>query len=182
MTLQRIVFTARSTTDQRVATFLFGNPVVDSAVTTASIDEETTFQLCPGCEASWRLFPQGSMEVLRIQREVSTSAADPRAFAESDFRRLAKSSPRQLVWLIRHGNLRAPQLTFAAEIAGSIPDSAVVEPVLLDLLDHPSPLVREGAIYGLSRHLSKEVRRQLARVSETDPSPAVRSAARDAIE
>lgn len=173
---------AKPTQEPSVAVFLFPNATLESIATTTSVDEEATVSWCIGYEPSWHLSSQGSTEVVRTSDDVSTSTSNPRVLTESDFRLLATRSPLRLLWLIRYGNLRPSQLTFAAEIAGSISDTTVVVPALLELLKHPSALVREGAIYGLSQHLSDEVRRRLARVAQTDPSPAVRSAAHDAIE
>jgi HEAT repeat protein len=73
-------------------------------------------------------------------------------------------------------------LTHAAEIAGQHLPSATVVPVLLDLLNHPSPLVREGAVYGLVAHEEGDVSAALRALAEQDPSPGVRTAARDALE
>lgn len=182
MELQSTRFTACPKTEREGAVFLFGGPPIASPTTATSFEEERSQAWCMGCEASWSLSFQGSMEVLLSQREASTSTSERRDLTESDFRILAVQSPIRLLWLIRHGNLRPSQLTFAAEIAGSVGDSAIVVPALLELLNHPSPLVREGAVYGLSKHLTEAVNARLRTVSELDPSPAVRSAARDAIE
>jgi hypothetical protein len=182
MGMQTVRFAAPPRVQREAAAFVFGGPSVVSALTTASVDEEAAGQYCTSCESSWNLTLQGSMEVLLTQRELSTSTSERRDPKESEFRMLAEQSPMRLLWLIRYGNLRPAQLTFAAEIAGSIADSAIVVPALLELLNHSSPVVREGAVYGLEKHLTTEVRERLRLVSEKDPSPAVRSAARDAIE
>ena len=50
----------------------------------------------------------------------------------------------------------------------------------LGLLNHPSALVREGALLGLSEHLDHPgVRPALEQASHTDPSPGVRGLAQD---
>lgn len=92
------------------------------------------------------------------------------------------NEPSQWVALLRLGRLSDADLTFAAEIAGGMADSAMVRPVLLDLLDHANPVVREGAIYGLAHHLDEPTRQRLRKVSSEDPSHGVRTAARDALD
>jgi HEAT repeat protein len=73
-------------------------------------------------------------------------------------------------------------LTFAAEIAGrELPTAKVIVP-LLELIRHASPVVREGAVYGLSMHDDERVIAELRRIADADPSPGVRTAARDVLE
>ena len=91
--------------------------------------------------------------------------------------------PMQLLALIAARQMPPFILTFAAEIVGRrCDDSAAVRAALLPLLDYPSSVVREGAIYGLARHLDDDARAQLARVAAADPSFAVRAVAAEAIE
>jgi HEAT repeats len=96
------------------------------------------------------------------------------------FERLVNEDPDVLLLVIRSGALKPALLTFAAETAGSS-DSNRVAPLLLELLHHDSPLVREGAIYGLRAH-SKDagVRGQFQRLLESDPVEGVRDAALEA--
>lgn len=61
---------------------------------------------------------------------------------------------QRLSHLIQGRELRPGDLTFAAEVAGRRLTSAEVLPILRDLLASDSPLVREGAAYGLSHHLA----------------------------
>lgn len=110
---------------------------------------------------------------------------DARAFAEpseENFARLALEAPETLVVLLVSNMLRPSDLTFAAEAAGQISDSEMVRAPLLALLNHEAALVREGAVYGLARHLSAEVRTRLQEVAGNDPSPGVREAARETLE
>ncbi len=111
----------------------------------------------------------------------------PRSFpshCEDEFNYLAKVDPARLASLISAELKDRPELlTFAAEAAGQIPYTPVVMRVLGPLLSHLNSVVREGAILGLSTHLSESVQarqwvRQLAR---SDPSPSVRAAAEDAL-
>lgn len=73
-------------------------------------------------------------------------------------------------------------LTFAAEALGARPGSPEVFAALLRCLAHVSPVVREGAIYGLSAHYMTPAHREaIAKVRDADPSPAVRIVAADAL-
>jgi len=101
---------------------------------------------------------------------------------EAAFEYLAEHSPPHLLQLIERGKLDAADLTFAAEIAGRVADSVAVRHTLLALLSHPEAVVREGAIYGLARHLDSAVRQQLSELAAKDPSAAVRTAAADALD
>lgn len=106
----------------------------------------------------------------------------PESPCEETFQRLAIEDPQGLIRLIGEGTLEVTDLTFAAEIAGDIPDSNLVRPILLRLLGHSSPLVREGAVYGLRHHLNQETYDRLTQLMKSDPSPGVREAAAEAIE
>lgn len=70
---------------------------------------------------------------------------------EEMFEYLAENSPYDLLGIC--GWLRPSQLTFAAEWLGRCKNTPGVEKKLLRLLNHSSPMVREGALYGLY-HLS----------------------------
>lgn len=95
------------------------------------------------------------------------------------FEHLATHHPDQLVALLRSSRMSPADLTFAAEIAGSILDSAMVRPALLVLLGHANPVVREGAVYGLANHLDEPTRQRLLDLASNDASRAVRTAASD---
>lgn len=104
-------------------------------------------------------------------------------YTDTYFEELASTNPNQLISLIRSGHLRPSDLTFAAEILGRDVRSATAQRTLLSLLEHPAPLVREGAIYGIFHYLdSSEIRRSLEALSLSDPSPGVRAAAQDMLD
>mgnify|MGYP007071587490 CR=1 FL=1 len=107
---------------------------------------------------------------------------NPDAPSRNAFERWAAEDPPRLVRSLTDGSLPDTLLTFAAEIAGEALPSAEVVPALRELLAHASPLVREGAIYGLARHPSAELRTRLRAIAEADSSPGVRSAAEDVLE
>jgi len=78
--------------------------------------------------------------------------------------------------------LDAAQLTFAAEEAGHLEDHDAARQVLLKLLNHPEAVVREGACYGLQRHIDNVVRERFAFLSINDPSPALKQVFAEALE
>lgn len=99
------------------------------------------------------------------------------------FGKLADTDPRQLLELLGNGVLASTDLTFAAETAGRVQDADAAVNALLPLLAHPSPLVREGAVYGLSHHLSRQwVRMRVEYLAAHDLSPGVRAAAVEALD
>lgn len=98
-------------------------------------------------------------------------------YTEDFFRQLVSSDPGRLAKIIREENLKPSQLTFAVEIFGEIEDSPLVIDVLLPMLDHDSALVREGVIYGLSEHLTKEVKARLKDIAYNDSSMEIRNIA-----
>ena len=108
----------------------------------------------------------------------------PGNFDNESLRELAKKKPRQLIRWVQRGGLEPPDLTFAAEAVGAITDSNVAVPVLLKLVHDDSPLVREGAVYGLEKHASSstDARAALRRLAAEDPSPGVKLAAKEALD
>jgi hypothetical protein len=100
---------------------------------------------------------------------------------EGAFELLALRFPRDLAKLIQNNRLKPSDLTFAAEALGRSNIGLLVRPVLQPLLSHFSAVVREGAIYGLQRHMDEAVRATLGIVAKDDSSPAVRMAAEDAL-
>lgn len=99
---------------------------------------------------------------------------------EEAFSFLADSHPFELLHLVASGRLEVADLTFAAEIVGRIRDSRVVS-VLFPLLKHVSPVVREGALYGLSAHVDDRVLGAIRAMAAEDPSAGVRAAAEDVL-
>lgn len=97
---------------------------------------------------------------------------------EAAFRFLAQNAPAGLLLLIERGEMAPSDLTFAAEIAGSMEWTDALGQLLFSLLRHGSPVVREGAVLGLSGHLDRaEVRTAVEAVRRSDPISAVREAA-----
>jgi HEAT repeat protein len=101
---------------------------------------------------------------------------------EAMFEFLASHYPADLLKLVSANVLSPPALTFAAEIAGRTTVGQTVRAALLPLLDHESPLVREGAIYGLREHADTGVIMRLRTLAESDSSPAIRQAASDTLD
>ncbi len=72
-------------------------------------------------------------------------------------------------------------LTFIAEDLGKRTPPPLR--YLAALARHPSPIVREGAVYGMAPHVEvSSVRGMLKDISVRDESPGVREAAREALE
>jgi HEAT repeat protein len=101
---------------------------------------------------------------------------------EAAFEFLAQNYPHELLKLIASNRLRPTDLTFAAEIAGQLLDSTEVRGILHPLLAHADAVVREGAIYGLARHVDQALGVELRKLATSDPSPAVRQAAADTLD
>lgn len=102
------------------------------------------------------------------------------ANARDAYLAMAANAPHQLLAAVRAG-MEPHELTYAAEALGHVRNLSV----WLDLgklLEHDSPLVREGAIYGVSAgDCLVALGNTLRRMAETDPSAGVRAAAREAI-
>jgi len=110
--------------------------------------------------------------------------AQPADWAGDDFKVLAVREPDRLRALVAEGRLADHDLTYAAEALGLITDTNLVAAVLVRLARHSSPVVREGVIYGLARHVSASplVRAALEQLAANDPSPGVREAATEALD
>jgi hypothetical protein len=106
--------------------------------------------------------------------------ADDR-YCQAEFERLAKESPRELASMLSAKEIPTSRLTYAAEMLGQYATSEIAEIPLLGMLEHWSPLVREGAVLGLSYHLSARVLKALGVVAAKDSSSGVRAAAIEAI-
>lgn len=104
--------------------------------------------------------------------------------SQNDFELLLAYSPIALAKVIELGSLTNTELTFAAEILGRAEPqfSDIVRWTLLPLLRHPASVVREGAIYGVTRHQNEEIKEVLREISKTDPLECLQEAARDALE
>lgn len=92
---------------------------------------------------------------------------------------LAVGDPERLIAALSNDELPPWELSFAAEVAGCLPAARVA---LIALLEHASPTVREGAIYGLSQMLDNDpsIREPLLKMTQ-DRSGAVREAATEAL-
>jgi HEAT repeat protein len=94
---------------------------------------------------------------------------------------LAASDPDRLIAALTSPDLPTWELTFAAEVAGEFP---AARDALLALLAHASPVVREGAIYGLGKQPLEDdpaLRARLRQIATADGSGAVREAALEAL-
>lgn len=100
---------------------------------------------------------------------------------EAMFEFLAGQYPGEILKLVSSTVLSPAALTFAAEVAGRTSNSQAVCTTLMPLLDHESPLVREGAIYGLRNHADDIVVKKLKVLAQSDPSAAIRQVASDTL-
>lgn len=102
----------------------------------------------------------------------------------AEFEHLAQSSPSALVDLALRELTDQPVLLAQAAEALSLTTApaGVVRSFLLDLLSHPRPFVREGAIVGLASLVDvPAVRAMLEKLAREDLSPGVREAAADVL-
>lgn len=98
------------------------------------------------------------------------------------FYELVETDADVLFGLIRSRVLKPSTLTFAAETLGQAKAQVEILELLLELLKHDSPVVREGAIYGLSvYHAERKVREELRRIASQDANVGVREAALEAL-
>lgn len=91
---------------------------------------------------------------------------------ERVFCTLAASDPEQLLCLVGSSTLPNYMLTYAAEAAGDVPEpfQEAARAALTRLQDHPSPVVREGAYYGLQKLGSLNASEAYAREVERVPA------------
>ncbi|MDO8446653.1 MAG: HEAT repeat domain-containing protein [Deltaproteobacteria bacterium] len=118
----------------------------------------------------------------RVKNDITNIHKWP-THCQDEFDYLAQNHPGILVALIKNNEIEDTLLTFAAESLGLSKNTELVETTLLPLLKHQFAPVREGAIYGLQRHIfdSSKIHEAIQDVSLNDTSKGVRSAAHDAI-
>lgn len=155
------------------------------------------YPVAPGCGDAARIVSRAERR-LRLAREQSRPVPFPFHILSTDiglevarhwaepceaaFEYIMTQRPVELAHLIEESCLAPGDLTFAAEVLGQSDDGDLVRKTLLPLLSHPEAVVREGAIYGISRHLDASIRDELRRLVVGDGSEAVRTAAQDALE
>lgn len=84
-------------------------------------------------------------------------------------------------WLTDEGIQKEVDTAIYADLLGQSDNPGALDE-LLELLRHPSEIVREGAVFGLSRHTETyRVEVALQNAAAHDPSDDVRSAAADAL-
>ena len=92
-----------------------------------------------------------------------------------------RSNPARLIRWIESGKLETGYLSFAAEALGEV-ESPHTKAMLLQLLAHHAPVVREGAIYGMANIITPDLKEILRAVADNDQSPGVRAAARELLD
>lgn len=102
---------------------------------------------------------------------------------EAMFTYLARRAPDQLGKYLEDRSLNAGLRARAAVAAKWIDDSSLAVPMLLRGLRDPAIIVQEGSVYGLEKHLTPEVVKQLReRMAEPDVDEAIREAIQDALD
>jgi vesicle coat complex subunit len=84
----------------------------------------------------------------------------PNGPCESMFEHYAKHDPHELIRMIQNANLDDVLLSKAVEHAGDIDDPAFIDNAIAVLKKvartHSTDYVREGAIYGLAKYISRQ--------------------------
>lgn len=102
--------------------------------------------------------------------------------SEDDIENLSINKPDELIGLIESNQLNIATLSFAVEYLGDVCSVETAEKVLLPLLKHPSGIVREGVLYGLSKHITATIKSAIEILVKSDKSPAIRSIAKDILD
>lgn len=135
----------------------------------------------PACKRS------GASSGCRCRRRRSAPTARSRARTKSPFMVTLSGrgdAPRLLDVLVNGNAWERPR---AAEIAGELLPTETIVPVLLELLNDESAVVREGATYGLLHHEARwaqfpRVRERLAELAASDENAGMRMVAAAALE
>lgn len=110
------------------------------------------------------------------------------SLSPDDAMKLARIDSEALWRAIRAGALSPGRLSIVAERLGQEwPQVRGAYQMLHELLAHPSPIVREGAIYGLAALVEPDgpdadTRERFKAIAVSDSSPGVRAAAREEFE
>lgn len=98
----------------------------------------------------------------------------PEGPIDAFFDGLAKTDHNLLIKLVENENMHPDVASFAVEALGNINGNAGL-PLLKKRLHHEEGVVREGAIYGLKKMLSRRtVRGTLTEALKTEPHPALK--------
>lgn len=122
-----------------------------------------------------------SAVVFRSATTTSPSALSaPTHTSEEFFRSEASDHPKRLLRYLTHRVLDAADTGLAAELAGELlPAKDVVNVLVRVLSSHPSPIAREGSVYGLAHH--REAYNALKNHLPHEKSSAVREAIADVL-
>lgn len=95
----------------------------------------------------------------------------------------AREYPERLLGLLSSGRVAAADFPFAAQSASRLVDARIARPVLVGLLAHPDPAVRDGVIWALStswsrgHHEDPDVCAAIRDVADADLCPQLRASA-----
>jgi HEAT repeat protein len=112
---------------------------------------------------------------------MNTIDKNPTWLTENDLRVLSQENSKLLQSYVKDSRLRPAQLASAAVFLGEFARGNSTELLLLEMLKHDSPLVREGAVHGISHIGSTSSSKQLRVTASSDLSPGVRQAASEAL-
>jgi len=99
-----------------------------------------------------------------------------------EIKMLANHYPAKLLTMISNHDLIDDDLALVLEVTGSVLGRNTIISYLDKHLTHPSPMVREGAIFGIGYHLTSEIEKKLKYISNHDSDEGVREAAQDILE
>lgn len=132
-------------------------------------------------------FGYGRTEELGRESASATQPAPSRPsvrMSESALGKLAAIAPDDFLELLASNCLHWADLTYAAELAGTIRDSTEVVSILAGLLGHNIAVVREGAVYGLAQHMrwSRQAGDALRERLQVESSDGVREALEEVLD
>ena len=109
------------------------------------------------------------------------------SYSENQLIKLAQTNPKELARILTSPNKDFHMLTFGVEIlCEEIKDETITIPVIRQLLKHINAIVREGAVIGASCFFTskkppQDILDRLIIMSNTDPSPSIKEAAKDTL-
>lgn len=102
---------------------------------------------------------------------------------DKELRAICKEKPKQMIKWLNSDIRNLATLSRLAEIAGSEMEGGKVIKALIYLAKNKSSVVREGAVLGLSHHISdKRVKALLESMAEKDKSAGVRETAKEVLD
>lgn len=117
-----------------------------------------------------------------LSKEARESIAKFPEPCEAAFEILGSLFPVDLCIIIVSNTLDNSDLTFALEYMGKCTKPSLARLILVPFLKKKDPILREGALLGLSNHLTPDLISEIVAISVSDDSMAVRVVAKDLLE